>query len=324
MTIKTIVTHSGTFHADESLAVFLLRQTKDFAGSRLIRTRDPAVIAQADVVVDVGGEYIPEKLRFDHHQRGFTETFDSKHDIKLSSAGLVYKHFGKQVMAKVLEWPETDSRLDLLYTKIYDDLIEGFDGNDNGVSRYPTEIKAKYKDGTGIASRVARLNPWWNQDGVNLDERFEEAVKITGQEFLDKVLYIGKAWLPARDIVLKGLSERFEIHKSGHLILFNQFCPWKEHLHLLETETNVKEDQLPLYIIYPDESKKWRVQAVPKSPESFESRKALPEVWRGVRDEELSKLSGIPGCIFVHASGFIGGTQTKEGALAMAIKALDM
>ena len=29
--------------------------------------------------------------------------------------------------------------------------------------------------------------------------------------------------------------------------------------------------------------------------------------WRGVRDEALSQLSGIDGCIFVHMSGFIGG-----------------
>lgn len=43
------------------------------------------------------------------------------------------------------------------------------------------------------------------------------------------------------------------------------------------------------------------------SSDSFESRKALPEAWRGLRDEELSKASGIEGGIFIHASGFIGG-----------------
>ena len=49
------------------------------------------------------------------------------------------------------------------------------------------------------------------------------------------------------------------------------------------------------------------MQAVPVSPESFASRKALPEVWRGLRDDVLSKASGVDGCVFVHASGFIGG-----------------
>ena len=35
------------------------------------------------------------------------------------------------------------------------------------------------------------------------------------------------------------------------------------------------------------------MQAVPVSPESFASRKALPEVWRGLRDEVLSDASGV-------------------------------
>ena len=41
-----------------------------------------------------------------------------------------------------------------------------------------------------------------------------------------------------------------------------------------------------------------------------------------MRDEELSKLSGIPGCIFVHAGGFIGGNETYEGVLEMARRTL--
>ena len=55
-----------------------------------------------DILVDVGSEYIPEKLRFDHHQKSFTDTWDNNQDkfknIKLSSAGLVYKHYGKEII----------------------------------------------------------------------------------------------------------------------------------------------------------------------------------------------------------------------------------
>ena len=36
------------------------------------------------------------------------------------------------------------------------------------------------------------------------------------------------------------------------------------------------------------------------------------------------QVSGIPGCVFVHASGFIGGNATLEGALEMARKALTL
>lgn len=60
------------------------------------------------------------------------------------------------------------------------------------------------------------------------------------------------------------------------------------------------------------------------APDRFESRKALPAQWRGLRDEELSRESGIPGGVFIHMSGFIGGNQTFEGALAMAKAALTL
>ena len=33
------------------------------------RTRDPKVLEQCDVVVDVGGVYDPDTHRYDHHQR---------------------------------------------------------------------------------------------------------------------------------------------------------------------------------------------------------------------------------------------------------------
>ena len=73
-----------------------------------------------------------------------------------------------------------------------------------------------------------------------------------------------------------------------------------------------------------DREHKWRVQAVSVAPASFESRKPLPAAWRGLRDEALSQLSGIPGCVFVHAAGFIGGNSTREGAVAMARLGLTM
>ena len=43
-----------------------------------------------------------------------------------------------------------------------------------------------------------------------------------------------------------------------------------------------------------------------------------------MRDDELSEVSGIPGGIFVHAGGFIGGNQTYEGVLQMARTSLKM
>nr|ABD63074.1 hypothetical protein 17.t00001 [Asparagus officinalis] len=96
---------------------------------------------------------------------------------------------------------------------------------------------------------------------------------------------------------------------------------WK--LHIFELEEELKIDPSIKYALYQDDrSKNWRVQAVAISADKFESRRPLPLPWRGLRDEELSKESGIPGCVFVHMSGFIGGNRTYDGALAMARAAL--
>ena len=91
-TTPLLGTHSGTFHCDEALAVFLLRLLPAYGPTApLVRSRDPAVLEECTVVVDVGGVYDAQALRFDHHQRGFEEVFGSGFSTKLSSAGLVYK-----------------------------------------------------------------------------------------------------------------------------------------------------------------------------------------------------------------------------------------
>jgi uncharacterized UPF0160 family protein len=78
-------------------------------------------------------------------------------------------------------------------------------------------------------------------------------------------------------------------------------------------EKELGKEGSTLYVLYPDESGKWRIQAVPVSSGSFDSRKALPQEWRGLRDDALSSATGVPGCIFIHASGFIGGSDFIYG-----------
>ncbi|KAI0067691.1 metal-dependent protein hydrolase [Artomyces pyxidatus] len=324
---KVIGTHNGTFHCDEALAVFLLRLTATYRDADVKRSRDPKVLDTCDIVVDVGAVYDEAKQRFDHHQRGFEEVFGHGFVTKLSSAGLVYKHFGREIVANRFQLSLNDPKVDTLWLKLYKEFIEAIDGIDNGVSQYPKDVDPKYRNRTDLSSRVGWLNPAWNEpfDAQTVDVLFEKASKLTGEEFLGRLGYYGGAWLPARDLVASGLNDRTNVDPSGRIILFEQFAPWKEHLFELEAESATPEAAKAFYVIYPDETGgNWRIQAVPVSPESFESRKALPEAWRGVRDDELSCVTGIEGGIFVHASGFIGGNKTKEGALAMAKKALEM
>lgn len=335
--ITTLTSLSGHFHADEALAVHLLRQLPTYSPSSLIRTRDPALLSKCHTVVDVGGEYNPPTNRYDHHQRTFTSTFPSR-STKLSSAGLVYLHFGKAIIALRTGLDERSERVDILWKKVYEDFIEALDAHDNGISVYdPSETQNLHKrfhdGGINLGSLVGDLNAnYGDEDGLTPeqvqeaeDDRFLKASSLMGETFIRKLTYYYRAWLPARTLVHETFDARKEYDAKGRLMVFPRGCPWKDHLYTLEAER--PDEKKVLYVLYPEsehEGAKWRIQAVSVSIDSFESRKPLPEAWRGVRDDQLSEVSGIPGCIFAHASGFIGGNKTKEGALDMARKSMQI
>ncbi|RYY86255.1 hypothetical protein EON63_06070, partial [archaeon] len=98
-----IGTHDGSFHCDEALAIGLLHLNPAFNHNSLVvvRTRDPKVLETCDVVVDVGAVYNPSQHRYDHHQREFTGVLEP-FSMKLSSAGLIYKHFGRDIIRNLI------------------------------------------------------------------------------------------------------------------------------------------------------------------------------------------------------------------------------
>jgi uncharacterized UPF0160 family protein len=73
---------------------------------------------------------------------------------------------------------------EMLYQRFYDKFILGVDGDDNGVDEYEKGAVQNYKNSSSIFHRVARLNPAWFEQGVSVDERFQEAMKICLEEFL--------------------------------------------------------------------------------------------------------------------------------------------
>ncbi|XP_065169004.1 MYG1 protein isoform X2 [Atheta coriaria] len=326
--LKVIGTHGGVFHCDEALACFMLKQLPEYQDAEIRRTRDMGILDTCDIVVDVGGVYDPERNRFDHHQRDFNHTLSTvlphikNKNIKLSSAGLIYAHFGMQVISEVLKnqnfQPDTDC-LQAVFLAVYDGFIEEVDAIDNGVPMY-SEGMPKYRINTHLSARIHRLNPEWNYPDEPTDKLFVKAMELVGAEFLEKVSESAKVWWPAREIVKCAIKTRLITHESGAIIQLNERCPWKDHLMQLEEELGMKGELK--FVIFHDSTDSWRVQGIPIQPDSFVCRVFLHSKWRGVRDEELSTVSGIPGCIFCHATGFIGGNKTREGALRMAIESL--
>ena len=93
-------------------------------------------------------------------------------------------------------------------------------------------------------------------------------------------------------------------------------CPWKDHIFEIEQELGLEKSIK--FVLYSDQSGKWRIQCVNIRPGSFHSRVPLPENWRGLRDADLAKESGFDDAIFIHATGFIGGCHSKESVIGMA------
>jgi uncharacterized UPF0160 family protein len=341
-----IGTHNGTFHADEALAVYMLRLLPTYANSPLVRTREPSVLETCHTVVDVGAVHSDSQNRYDHHQKGFTATYPGR-ETKLSSAGLVYMYFGKAILARLTGLDESSKDIDVLWNHIYETFIEAIDANDNGIKVYDETlldkagIKKRFSDrGFTLASVVNRYNYAFpkaletdskDETQAKEDERFERASQFMGEQFVMEVEDKADSWLPAYAPVRKAYAERYKWDESGRIMVFeDSHMPFASHLYDAEREEaaakGIEEEGVQVwYVLFPEgpeEDSKWRVRAVTVEGTDFTNRKDLPSPWKGLRDEELSKVSGVEGCVFVHASGFIGGNKTMEGALEMARKAV--
>jgi uncharacterized UPF0160 family protein len=351
-TAKVIMTHNGTFHCDEVLATAMLTyHTNEFRNAKTIRSRKKTDWVNADVLLDVGGEFDVPKRRFDHHQTTFNETLSERHKTKLSTAGLIFKHFGKEVITDVLEhlhkeklcnndWTSKD--IEDIYNYVYLELFESIDAIDNGISQYENADPPNYRITTDLSSRVARLNVSWNQtkekekekdknamESLEM-ERFEKAMKVCDAELVECITICALSYIPARKIVETAILNRKQVHESGQIIEMTAFCPWTDHLFQLEKELSItssssdSQNTIPiiLFAIFAVNNNEFCIRAVPLSPKSFKLRKQLKESWCGVPDSEIEDASGIKGLKFVHSNGFIAGAKTRDAALALAVQSL--
>jgi uncharacterized UPF0160 family protein len=335
---KIIGTHSEVFHCDEVHGVMMLQNfTKEFKNGKIIRSRNSDVLKTADIVIDVGGEYDPSKNLFDHHQRGFEEYYDPENGfgkVKLSASGLVFKHFGPEIVTNALEYIfDEEKSLDLKFKRnlnetqikelcylLYEKYFEHLDADDNGQNAYPKNISPLYRNNaTSISHRIGRLNtPWWETaTSEKQDQMFLEALKVAKEEFLDKVKFIYMKEILCRDYIKEFLGKRKEVHPSGKILLLEKHFAWKEALLKEEKEMGIEGEIL--FVIYKNiTGESYRVSTVPVSPGSFEFRLGLHSDWRGKMQNELQETSGIADMVFCHHSGFIGGAVSYESSLKMA------
>lgn len=87
----------------------------------------------------------------------------------------------------------------------------------------------------------------------------------------------------------------------------------------MSIEQEARRANIIKFILYQERnSSVWRVHAIPLESNSFALRQPLRQEWRGLKDEELQRVSKISDATFVHSNGFIGGAKSYLGALKMA------
>ena len=291
-----IVTHSGTFHADELLAVAALLMLIKNAPYEVVRTRDKSIIDSADYVVDVGGEYDPTTNRFDHHQHGGAGSRDN--GIPYSAFGLVWKHYGEEITGSKAVADAVD--IEIGYP---------VDMGDNGMDYY--KLVRQDTEPLVIQFAVAMFRPTWKEGAIH-DERFFEMLA-----FLRRLLEL--TINKQRDEIEGGkfVETAYEKAEDKRIVILDGAFPWHNIL---------AEHPEPLYVVKPKSvGTHWEVECVCDNPFGFENRKDLPEAWAGhlEGDTELREITGVDDVLFCHNRRYIAVTRTKESAILLAQKAVN-
>lgn len=291
-----VATHSGSFHADDVFALAALSLLDDAGPLEVVRTRDPELLAAADLRVDVGQRNDPATGDFDHHQRGGAG--ERPNGIRFASFGLVWRAFG----ARICGSDEAAERIDQV-------LVQGVDANDTGqtISQPLVDDVSPFT----VSHAIAALNPNWDEDATADDKRraFDTAVELAAGIVRREV---ASAAAQARAAALV----RDAISRAGdpRLIELDRGMPW--HRELIAGAPDA------LFVVYPREDD-WGLQAVPRQLGEFTNRKDLPESWAGMSDADLAAVTGVEDARFCHIGRFIAVAGSRAGVMELARQALD-
>jgi uncharacterized UPF0160 family protein len=298
MNPRKLITHNGSFHADDIFAAATLSLYLESRGEpyEIIRTRDPKIIEEGDFVFDVGGVYNAEKNRFDHHQMGgagrrvFGEG-DDKVEIEYAACGLVWKKFG-------IELCDSQNMVDLIEKRLFAPI----DAGDNGLNL----IDHKYEISPYFLQHAMfAMRPTWKEEELSEDVMFLKSVEIA------KII-LSREIIGAQDAILaeKLVLDVYHNTLDKRILFLDKNYPYE---HTLQ---NYPE---PLFVIhYKESSKHFMVRAVRQDPKTFKNRKDFPSSWAGLRDEELQSVTGVPDAVFCHRGLFLAVSNSKEGAIKLA------
>ncbi|WP_116087531.1 MYG1 family protein [Tropicimonas sp. IMCC34011] len=297
MTITHLVTHSGSFHADELLSSVIL--TRLFPEAELVRTRDPAWIAPGEgrIVYDVGRAFDAEARIFDHHQRPAPLREDGR---PYSSFGLIWASYGRDYLS-ALGVPEGD--IEVIHAGFDDSFVVPIDLMDNGAME---PSAAGPLAGLTLPVLLESLKPVFDDRSESADDRAFLAALPVARAFVEAAIEGRAAKRRAEGIVRAAIEAAGE----SRVLELPMGMPFRS---AIET---AGADHL-LFVVHP-RGDDWVLTTIRKSGDTFESRADLPEAWAGLTDAALEEASGVEGAKFCHNARFIAVAATHGAVRRLA------
>lgn len=298
-------THSGDFHVDELVALALL-QTFAFPGRpmEVVRTRNPQKLTQAMVdpevfVVDVGREYNPQALNFDHHQ--ITMEAGWPDGTLYSSCGLVWHWLKEHGLLYGLA-PEAQAIIEK-------DLIHPIDTHDNGGAKWPQAMLFRLYNRTG--NDVALVNAQFEKALAMAQDLVTNQVNQAQLEHRAEIA-MAKFWEESQQLNGRGIVVvRANLETRAAASVLSRVSDYQANLMVFPQGVNRN-------------NRTWFVRALAPAANSHETRCPFPTEWRGAEGATLDAQGHPVNVAFVHKSGFLARVEgSLDDALALANAVLD-
>ncbi len=289
-----IVTHDKNFHADEVMAYSVLRYLYPMA--KLVRSRDAKYDEDIDIVIDIGGEYNHKRGRYDHHQEGFRETFSLKTDIPMSSAGLIWKHYGIEFIKKFTCAYELD-KIYWIYNEVYDKLFKEIDASDNGIILHRSK--------TCISCIISEMNGDETEKESQL-LRFHNAAKLCSIVLKAKVRNVFEQYNEINKYGSVIMDELEKLKQKDEIVIIkNKNKQWKKIVYPWLEKTKNRNLK---FIIMMREPERWCIHAITCGKKNR----------KDIINEQRGKTLLGDKLIHIHRNRFIAHTVDLESAIQLA------
>ena len=303
-----VQTHNGCFHADEAFAIAMLRILDPEI--EIIRNRNIEQPLIDTILVDLGREYDPANLKFDHHQ---LDGPIRPNGCKYASAGLIFKEYGTILIGKIIK-NKNSEYIPKIFAD-FDKYLAVIDMVDNGQST--NLVLGDVITINTLVSSYVPLGTVFNQEDEDL--AFMRVLDIIQEFIISTIRRIAFKYV-YEAIALASL--KCAIDKESQIVILYDGGPFVQTM--TEYLEGVDLKVMPKIVVFPsnvvDGENTWMIRGLPKNTIDASIMLPCPESWRGRNKEELCEITGVEGCLFAHASGYLVGVDTFDHCMELARK----